>query len=105
MLCFSLSRRQSHGLEMFGNTEDDDVDCLFYIYAKYITDRQEGMKACVLLCIIEHLFHVHDCIGVLCITSEQNELSEVHGHLMAQNVSLHALLESTHQASPIPLPC
>lgn len=44
-------------------------------------------------------------VGVLCITSEQNELSEVHGHLMAQNVSLHALLESTHQTSPIPLPC
>ena len=52
MLCFSLSRRQSRSLEMFGNTEDDDVDCLFYIYANYITDRQEGMEACVLLYIV-----------------------------------------------------
>lgn len=50
MQCLSLSRRQSRGLEMFGSTEDDDVDCLFYVYAKYITDRQEGMTnvACAL---------------------------------------------------------
>lgn len=59
--CCLSCRRQTHGLEMFGNTEDDDVDCLFYIYAKYITDRQEGMKAHVLLYSIEHLFYVHDC--------------------------------------------
>ena len=37
------------------------------------------------------------CAGVLCITFEKSELSEVHSRLMAQNVSLHALLEATHQ--------
>ena len=34
--------------------------------------------------------------GVLCITRLQCELSDIHSKLMAQNVSLHALLEHTH---------
>lgn len=28
---------------MFGSSEEDDVDCLFYIYARFLTDKQEGM--------------------------------------------------------------
>lgn len=33
---------------MFGSTEDDDVDCLFYVYARFLTDRQEGVKLYIL---------------------------------------------------------
>ena len=40
-----ISRRHGHRTEVFGSTEDDDVDCLFYIYARYLTDRQEGTCA------------------------------------------------------------
>ena len=28
--------------ELFGSGEEDDVHCLFFIYARYITDQQEG---------------------------------------------------------------
>lgn len=90
-------------MEIFGNAEDDDVDCLFYIYARFLTDRQEGKLQSKCTCALYHASSLHT--GVLCITSTQSELSEVHGRLMAQNVSLHALLESTHQTSPSPLPC
>ena len=79
---------------MFGSMEDDDVDCLFYIYARFLTDRQEGTVITRQLPV----FDVHYYAGVLCITFEKNELSEVHSRLMAQNVSLHALLEATHQS-------
>ena len=37
-----LSRTQSSGVEMFGCSEDDDVDCLFFIYARFLSDKQEG---------------------------------------------------------------
>ena len=36
------ARRQYKDMEMFGNSEDDDVECLFFIYAKYLTDKQAG---------------------------------------------------------------
>lgn len=35
-------RKQWKREEVFGSSEDDDVDCLFFIYARYISDRQEG---------------------------------------------------------------
>ena len=36
-------RKQRKREEVFGMGEvDDDVDCLFFIYARYISDRQEG---------------------------------------------------------------
>ena len=35
-------RKQWKREEVFGTGEDDDVDCLFFIYARYISDRQEG---------------------------------------------------------------
>ena len=28
--------------DVFGSDEEDDVDCLFFVYARYATDRQEG---------------------------------------------------------------
>lgn len=31
-------------MEDFGGSEDDDVDCLFFIYARFLTDNQEGMQ-------------------------------------------------------------
>jgi hypothetical protein len=69
-------RRQNRDLDVLGGSEDDDVDCLFFIYARFLTDNQEG---------------------VVSITSENSQLSDVHSRLMAQNVSLHSLLETTHQ--------
>ena len=33
-------RKQWKGEEVLGVTEEDDVDCLFFIYAKYVVDRQ-----------------------------------------------------------------
>jgi hypothetical protein len=35
-------RKQWKREEVFGTGEDDDVDCLFFIYARYVSDRQEG---------------------------------------------------------------
>ena len=35
-------RKQWKREEVFGSGEEDDVDCLFFIYARYISDRQEG---------------------------------------------------------------
>ena len=35
-------RKQWKREEVFGTGEDDDVDCLFFVYARYISDRQEG---------------------------------------------------------------
>jgi hypothetical protein len=63
-------------VDVLGGSEDDDVDCLFFIYARFLTDNQEGFVS---------------------ITSENSQLSDVHSRLMAQNVSLHSLLETTHQ--------
>ncbi len=34
------------------------------------------------------------CVGVLCVAGTDHRLSEVHARLMAQNISLHSLLES-----------
>ena len=31
--------------DVFGSGEEDDVHCLFFIYARYITDQQEGEQA------------------------------------------------------------
>ena len=39
-------RKQWKGEEGLGASEDDDVDCLFFIYARYVADRQ-GMCVCV----------------------------------------------------------
>ena len=36
-------RKQWKGEEILGTVEDDDVDCLFFIYATYVADGQ-GMK-------------------------------------------------------------
>ena len=36
-------------MELFGSTEDDDVDCLFFIYASFLTDNQEGILVCLWL--------------------------------------------------------
>ncbi len=33
-------RKQWKGEEELGTGEDDDVDCLFFIYARYMADRQ-----------------------------------------------------------------
>lgn len=33
-------RKQWKGEELLGTTEEDDVDCLFFIYSHYIADRQ-----------------------------------------------------------------
>ena len=35
-------RKQWKGEGEFGSMEEDDVDCLFFIYARYVCDRQEG---------------------------------------------------------------
>ena len=35
-------RKQWKGEEVLGTAEDDDIDCLFFIYARYVADRQEG---------------------------------------------------------------
>ena len=91
---FFCYRRQNRDVEVFGGSEDDDVDCLFFIYARFLTDNQEG--------IILHekfilLFHLFVFSGVVSITPENSELSDIHSRLMAQNVSLHSLLETTHQ--------
>ena len=32
--------------EMFGTAEGDDVHCLFFIYAHFITDQQQGKATC-----------------------------------------------------------
>lgn len=61
--------------------EDDDTDCLFFIYARFLMGNQEGV----------------------CIMSGDSELSAVHSRLMAQNMSLHTLLEATHQHLSHPL--
>lgn len=37
-------RKQWKREEVFGANEDDDVDCLFFLYARYLTDRQEGKE-------------------------------------------------------------
>ncbi len=42
---------------------------------------------CYLLCLCV-------CVGVLCVAGTDHRLSEVHARLMAQNISLHSLLES-----------
>ena len=49
-------RKQWKREEVFGAGEEDDVDCLFYIYARYISDRQEGEPSelndvCVCVCV------------------------------------------------------
>ena len=36
--------------EVFGTGEDDDIDCLFFIYSRYVSDRQEGEFCCIFLC-------------------------------------------------------
>lgn len=36
--------------------------------------------------------------GILYITNTENKLSEVHARLMAQNISLHSLLEEAERA-------
>ena len=44
-------------MEIFGDSEDDDVDCLFYIYARYLTDSEEGIEPSPtsnIYCIIFH---------------------------------------------------
>ena len=35
-------RKQWKGEEVLGVSEEDDVDCLFFIYARYVVDRQGG---------------------------------------------------------------
>ena len=40
-------------------------------------------------------------LGVLCITETGYELSEVHSRLMAQNISLHTLLDSQDTLCPL----
>lgn len=45
-------RKQWKREEVFGTSEEDDVDCLFFIYARYISDRQEGEFYSVVLCVI-----------------------------------------------------
>lgn len=38
----------------------------------------------------------HTNPGTLCMTHTENELSDVHERLLTQNVSLHALLDQSH---------
>ena len=47
----------------------------------------------VLLLIVFHLYNV----GILYVTNTENKLSEVHARLMAQNISLHSLLEEAER--------
>ena len=42
-------RKQWKREEVFGTGEEDDVDCLFFIYARYISDHQEGEFSCCTL--------------------------------------------------------
>ncbi len=37
-----VARKQWNGEELGALEEEDDVDCLFFIYARYLSDRQEG---------------------------------------------------------------
>ena len=37
------------------------------------------------------------CAGILYVTNTENKLSEVHARLMAQNISLHSLLEEAER--------
>ena len=39
----SPCRKHWRGEESFGSSDEDDMDVLFYIYARYATDRQEGV--------------------------------------------------------------
>ena len=41
--CILKYRRHKRDIEVFGGSEDDDVDCLFFLYARFLTDNQEGM--------------------------------------------------------------
>lgn len=43
-MCFVCRKRWKD--EMFGINERDDVDCLFFILARFLTDQQKG-KRCV----------------------------------------------------------
>ena len=76
---------------VFGSSDEDDVDSLFFIYARQLLASQEGTYA------------PSDCMGqllytpagVVCVT--EHVLADVHGMLMAQSDSLHSLLQQQQQ--------
>ena len=39
------TRKQWKEVELGSLEEEDDVDCLFFIYARYVSDRQEGKES------------------------------------------------------------
>ena len=44
-LCYQLYRKRWKG-DVFGSSEEDDVDVLFSIYSKYLVYRTEGDLLC-----------------------------------------------------------
>lgn len=56
-------RKQWKGEEFLGTAEDDDVDCLFFIYARYMTDRQ---GQCVCVCMYSGGQCVCNCRYAVC---------------------------------------
>jgi len=75
--------------DVFGSSDEDDIDALFSIYSNYLVCHNEST---VMLCCV--VTSVHCLIGVLlCMTHRSHNLFEVHNHLLSLNVTLRSMLD------------
>lgn len=64
--------------EAFGQSDEDDLDVLFYMYAHHIAEKQEGP-------------------GIVAVTNTPNDLAAIHSRLMHFNIMLHQQVKEVEQ--------
>jgi hypothetical protein len=67
VLLLRAVRRQNREVEEFGGLEDDDTDCLFFIYARFLMGNQEGKESVALT--VHHCCSSQECASCLAIVS------------------------------------